>query len=378
VTPAGIYIHIPYCRTKCTYCAFNSGDYDSVQGSQYVGALCREIELSDKSIAGKNVDSIFFGGGTPSILPAQELISVLNACRANFDVSKDTEITVEINPGTITPEKVAAYRKAGINRASLGVQSFIDRELTFIGRIHSAEDARTSVKMLRDGGFENISIDLIAGLPYQTIDDWRFNVSEALKLQTDHVSVYMLEVHEGTSLFHQVNRGEVARPDDELSVQMYYELIDAAAEADLAQYEISNFACGPEYRSRHNLKYWSDVPYYGFGCGAHAYDGQSRWWNVKPPKQYIELILTTGKAISEITPLSERELMQEAIFLGLRRMSGIDLTYFQETYGVDIVSEYKDDLDKFLEAKVLEIDGDTIRLTREGLALSNEVFAVFV
>jgi oxygen-independent coproporphyrinogen-3 oxidase len=232
--------------------------------------------------------------------------------------------------------------------------------------------------MLRDGGFKNISIDLIAGLPYQTIDQWRFNVAEAIKLQTDHISVYMLEIHEGTSLFHQVNRGEVVRPDDDLSLQMYYELIDSATTAGLAQYEISNFARGPAFQSRHNMKYWSDVPYYGFGCGAHAYDGQSRWWNCKPPHQYIEKINATGKAISEINPLSDRERMQEAIFLGLRRMSGIDLSYFQNRYGVNIASEYEEDLDRFFAANLIELSNNTIRLTRQGLALSNEVFAAFV
>ena len=178
-------IDIPFCRTKCTYCAFNSGDYDPV-GTEYVSALCEEIRQSDKSIISCDIDSIFFGGGTPSILPAEQLISILETCRESFRIAACTEITVEINPGTITPNKASAYRNAGVNRASLGVQSFIDSELKFIGRIHSAQEARDSVAMLRDGGFTNISIDLIAGLPYQTIDQWRFNIGEGLKLGTHH------------------------------------------------------------------------------------------------------------------------------------------------------------------------------------------------
>jgi len=375
---AGIYIHIPFCRTKCTYCAFNSGDYDPAVGTEYVAAVCEEIRRSDKSVAGPNVDSIFFGGGTPSILPADQLISILETCRSSFQIASDTEITVEINPGTITPEKVAAYRDAGVNRASLGVQSFIDRELKFIGRIHSAQEARDSVAMLREGGFENISIDLIAGLPYQVIDDWRFNIAEALKLGTHHISVYMLEVHEGTTLFHQVRRGEVARPDEELSVTMYYELIEALEQGGYQQYEISNFATDNRYRSRHNTKYWTDVPYYGFGCGAHAFDGNSRWWNIKPPRQYIESINSHGHAVAEKISINNEERAQEAAFLGLRLMDGIDLTQFRQRYGLDIMERFGVELDRLFAAGLIKREHDMLGLTKAGLALSNEVFSVFV
>jgi len=375
---AGIYIHIPFCRTKCTYCAFNSGDYDPAVGTEYVAAVCEEIRRSDKTVAGKNVDSIFFGGGTPSILPADQLISILETCRSSFHIADDTEITVEINPGTISPEKVAAYRQAGINRASLGVQSFIDRELQFIGRIHSAQEARDSVAMLRCGGFENISIDLIAGLPYQVIDDWRFNIGEAVKLGTHHISVYMLEVHEGTTLFHQVKRGEVARPDEDLSVKMYYELIEALEQAGYEQYEISNFATDNRYRSRHNIKYWTDVPYYGFGCGAHAFDGNNRCWNIKPPRQYIESINSNGHAVAEKISINSQERAQEAAFLGLRLMDGIDLSRFKEHYGLDIMDRFGSELDRLFAAGLIKREDDILGLTKTGLALSNEVFSVFV
>jgi oxygen-independent coproporphyrinogen-3 oxidase len=378
VTNAGIYIHIPFCRTKCTYCAFNSGDYDPAVGTDYVTAVCEEIRRSDKSIAGHNVDSIFFGGGTPSILPADQLISILETCRSSFQIASDTEITVEINPGTITPEKVATYMQAGINRASLGVQSFIDRELQFIGRIHSAQEARDSVSMLKQGSFKNISIDLIAGLPYQVIDDWRFNIAEALKLGTHHISVYMLEVHEGTTLFHQVKRGEVARPDEDLSVTMYYELIEALEHRGYEQYEISNFAVDRRYRSRHNIKYWTDIPYYGFGCGAHAFDGNSRWWNIKPLRQYIDSINRNGHAIAEKISINSQERAQEAAFLGLRLMDGINLSLFRQRYGLDIIDRFGSELDRLFAAGLIKRENDTLGLTKAGLALSNEVFSVFV
>lgn len=378
----GVYVHIPFCRTKCTYCAFLSGDYDERVSARYLAALDREIRAAGERASRPAVDTVFFGGGTPSLIPAGELVRVLDTIRETFELVDAAEITVEMNPGTLTAEKLAAYRAAGINRASVGVQSFDDAELAAIGRIHDASEARRAVAMLREAGFENVSLDLIAGLPRQRPDVWRRSVESAIALAPDHLSLYLLELHPGTKLARDVERGLVARPDDDMAVEAYYWMIDRLDEAGFEHYEISNFARrlqgGGDRRSRHNEKYWTDVPYFGFGGSAHGYTGVERTANVRSIVGYIEAVERDPAAPGDRTRLSERDRAVEAIFLGLRRTLGIDLAAFEERYGLAILEEFRDGLAPAFDADLVEVADGRLRLTRRGLVLSNEVFAAFV
>jgi oxygen-independent coproporphyrinogen-3 oxidase len=280
------------------------------------------------------------------------------------------------------------WRRAGINRASVGVQSFIDRELEGLSRTHNSDDAVATVSALREAGFDNVSLDLIAGLPGQTISDWEYNLTRALELKPELLSLYLLEIKEGTPLHAQVERGRVERPDDDLAAQMYEMICAATADAGYEHYEISNFALSPRnafhssgpsaYRSRHNMKYWTGAPFYGIGCGAHSYDGISRWVNVKPTERYIESVSRTGQAIDERTDLSSEGRAAEALFMGLRLIEGIDLSEFQHRYGVDVSAVYGKELDRLSDAGLVQSAAGRLRLTARGLVVSNEVFVAFV
>ena len=375
---AGVYVHVPFCRTKCTYCAFVSGDYDEALAARYLPALEREIRGAGGRDGRPRVDTIFFGGGTPSLLPAAELTGLLDVLRDAFDVAAGAEVTVEMNPGTLTPEKLDAYRAAGVTRASVGVQSFDDAELRSIGRVHDAAEARAAVRMLREAGFDNVSLDLIAGLPKQSADTWRANLDSALELEPDHLSLYLLELHPGTRLARDVEAGRIARPDDDLAAEMYFAMVDRLAAAGFTHYEISNFARGDERRSRHNEKYWTDAPYYGFGVSAHAYTNGERRANVRQIAAYAEAVERDGTAVAERTPLGAGERAAEAAFLGLRRLEGIDLEAYAARHGRDLLDAYRDGLAPFFEAGLIEVVAGRMRLTRTGLVLSNEVFQAFV
>ena len=323
---AGIYIHIPFCERKCVYCNFNTTDFNAGLAARYVSAVALEIHNWGSLLAGRPtdtapptrlaVDSIFFGGGTPSTLTSEQLETLVDACRESFDISQNAEITVEINPTWSLSGRASEWRRTGINRASVGVQSFIDRELQALSRTHTASDARQTLDALRHAGFDNISLDLIAGLPGQTASDWEFNLTEALEIKPEHLSLYLLEVKEGTQLYSQIERGRTPRPDDDLAAEMYQIMCAATADAGYEHYEISNFALAPQgrrpaswpsaYRSRHNMKYWTGAPFYGVGCGAHSYDGASRWVNIKQTENYIESVSRSGQAIADRTDLSER------------------------------------------------------------------------
>lgn len=378
----GVYVHIPFCRTKCTYCAFVSGDFDESLSARYMPALETEIRSAGIAAGRPRVDSVFFGGGTPSLLPPDELVRIVDRIRESFDVAPDAEITVEMNPGTLTPGKLEAYRKAGVNRASVGVQSFDNEELESIGRVHDADEARAAVAMLRAAGFDNLSLDLIAGLPLQRIETWRRNLESAIALDPDHLSLYLLELHPGTKLARDVDAGRVVRPDDDVAAEMYDEMVDRLAGAGFVQYEISNFAKslpdGSDRRSRHNEKYWLDADYFGFGVSAHGYLNGERRSNVRSIAGYADAIEDTGDATHERTQLDARDRAAEAAFLGLRRTAGIDLARFEERYGINLIQSFAEGLDPLLEAGLLDASEGRLRLTRSGLLLSNEVFQAFV
>jgi len=367
MTQAGIYIHIPFCRSRCSYCDFATGLYESGLAERYVSALVEEICSS--AVAGTRVDTIYFGGGTPSLLDPAQLEHTLVALNASFDVEVAAEVTLEINPGSITVEKLRAFRSLGINRASFGAQTFDDRELAKLGRSHTAADARRTFDDLRAAGFDNVSFDLIAGLPGQTLTGWQRNVAEALHLNPEHLSFYLLEIHSGTPLAQHIQRGLQPVPDEDLAAVMYEWMLERAATAGYEHYEISNL-CRPGFQSRHNTKYWTGAPYFGFGCSAHSYDGQNRRWsNHRDVLEYVRHVEQGFSATSEKQILTERDIKAESLFLGLRLMRGVSR---------DLCNDYETDVERFREAGLLELDGDFIKLTRSGALLSNEVFSAFV
>ncbi|MCA1577871.1 MAG: radical SAM family heme chaperone HemW [Acidobacteria bacterium] len=367
MSSTGLYIHIPFCRSRCSYCDFATGLYDAELANRYVSAVVNEINSS--SVAGAHVDTIYFGGGTPSLLEPAQLDRILSALRDRFDVAPDSEITLEINPGSVNEAKLSGFRQLGINRASFGAQTFDDRELAKLGRSHTAADARRTFHDLRAAGFDNVSFDLIAGLPGQTFDGWQRNVDEALALAPEHLSFYLLEVHSGTRLAQHIQRGLQPEPDEDLAAVMYEWMLGRASEAGYEHYEISNL-CRPGFESRHNTKYWTGEPYFGFGCSAHSYDGESRRWsNERDALKYVELIERASSPIIEKQFLTDRDVKAENLFLGLRLMRGVSR---------DLCKDYETDLERFREAGLLELDGDCVRLTRSGALLSNEVFSAFV
>jgi len=376
MTAAGLYVHIPFCSSRCSYCDFATGLYQGELAERYVRALLQEIRSS--AYAGQHVDTIFFGGGTPSLLSASQLERILTALFEQFQVEAAAEITIEINPGSATPEKLRDFRRLGINRASFGAQTFDDGELAKLGRSHTSTDALRTFADLRNTGFENVSFDLIAGLPGQTLDGWERNVKQALDLQPEHLSFYLLEVHAGTPLAEHIRRGLQPVPDDDLAGLMYRRMLEQSCDAGYEHYEISNL-CRPGFHSRHNVKYWTAEPYYGFGCSAHSYDGSTRRWsNHREVLNYVELVESGVSPVVDEHDLSESDVRAEALFLGMRLMRGIDVQQYREMFGVDLRDEHAADLDRFCKAGLLEFDGDLIRLTRTGALLSNEVFAAFI
>lgn len=376
---AGIYIHVPFCRSRCSYCDFATGTFEDALADSYVGALAREVESFEFEGALRGADTVYFGGGTPSLLTAAQVSRILEAVRSRFRVDARAEVTLEMNPGTVTPERLRALLGAGVNRASFGAQTFDDRELKRLGRTHTADDTRQTFRELRAAGFDNISFDLIAGLPNQTRGGWERNLEEALALRPEHLSLYLLEVHEATPLAEQIRQGRYGVPDPDLAAEMYRVLVERSRAAGYEQYEISNF-CLSGRESRHNMKYWTGAPFYGFGCSAHSFDGRrARWSNERDARAYLKLMEEKGDAVVTREELDERGASAEALFLGLRLLSkGVDLAEHRARFRQDVRADYAADLARFDEAGLIEMDGDVLRLTPAGALLSNEVFAAFV
>jgi len=379
----GVYLHIPFCKSRCSYCDFATDVYKRGEiVNRYVDALTSEIlaahdEKNPPANAGGSdlsIDTIYFGGGTPSLLTPLQLEKILSAVDKQFAVQPDIELTVEMNPATVTLEKLKDYRSLGVNRASFGVQTFDDTELKRLARGHNADDARMTFRLLRDAGFENISFDLIAGLPRQTLADWERNLDEALTLQPEHLSLYLLEIHDGTPLATQVRDGRQPMPDEDLAAEMYELMLDKVTAAGYAQYEISNFA-RTGFESRHNTKYWRLEPVYGFGVSAHSFDGSQRYANERDTAKYVSLIEGSGGAD---VMREQIDAASEFIFLGLRLNKGIDAAEYKTRFGIDLHQKYSAELKEIRDAGLIETDGRNFRLTRRGMLFSNEVFRVFI
>jgi len=376
MTAAGLYLHIPFCSSRCSYCDFATGLYNQELAERYVRALVADIRSSRH--VGDSVDTIYFGGGTPSLLTPSQLEVILACVYDCFKIDSQSEITLEINPGSVNEEKLRAFRSLGVNRASFGAQTFDDAELAKLGRSHTTADTLKTFADLRGVGFENVSFDLIAGLPGQTLDGWQRNMKQALELGPEHLSFYLLEVHSGTPLAEHIRRGIQPEPDDDLAGVMYKWMLEQAAQAGYEHYEISNL-CRPGFHSRHNVKYWTADAYYGFGCSAHSYDGAARRWsNHRDVLKYVSVVEAGESPLVDEQQLSQTDVRAEAVFLGMRLMQGVNMRRYRESFGVDLRDEHAEDLDRFCKTGLVELDGDSIRLTRTGALLSNEVFAAFV
>ena len=379
--PAGVYLHIPFCKSRCSYCDFATDVYRNSEAvDRYVAALCKEIDgfaVSNPKSKIQNpkwVDTIYFGGGTPSLLSPLQVARILDAVRAMFDVAAEAEITMEMNPATVTIESLNDYRALGVNRASFGVQTFDDRALKLLARGHDANDARSTFALLREAGFGNISFDLIAGLPGQTLEDWKKNVREAVAMRPEHLSLYLLEVHEATPLAEQIRSGRQPKPDDELAVAMYEFMVEELTAAGYRQYEISNFAM-PGFESRHNSKYWRLDPVYAFGVSAHSFDGVERYANERDTGRYVEMIETAATA--EV--MREKiDVASEFAFLGLRLSEGLDLDDYRKRFGIHLEEKYQSELRSAAENDLVELKARHLLLTERGKVFSNDVFSIFV
>ena len=370
----GLYVHIPFCSAICNYCKFNRGLFDASLKEQYVAALLREVAAQGD---GSPADTIYFGGGTPSLLDPAEIASIIQACRNAFDVSRDAEITMEANPETVTPERLAGFREAGINRLSYGVQSFRDEELQRLTRLHSSSRAGEAFAMARTAGFDNISLDLMMWLPQQTIAQWLESVDALIALGPDHASLYILELYPNAPLRDAMARSKWSLAPDDDAAEMYLEAMARLDAAGYEQYEISNVArSGRE--SRHNLKYWTDGEWLGFGCGAHSTRRAVRWKNLSSTSEYIAAVASRGQTGVERRELSDREALEEALFTGLRLTRGIDVHTVKNRYNADVWGIYGAELERFREAGMLIYDGRLLRLSRAGMLLANEIMSQFL
>jgi len=380
----GVYIQVPFCQTKCTYCNFHTGVVSSARYEPYAEAVCREVReyITLYGAAGLAlpeglhqavVDTVYLGGGTPSLLDPEHLRRMLGVIRSTF-TTDFVEVTLEADPETIEEEKARAWTRDGINRVSLGVQSFSDEELKAAGRMHRQDDIHRAVPLLRAAGIANLSFDLIAGLPHQTSESWQHSLDELLAFSPEHVSVYLLELDEDSRLGREVLRGGArysvgALPADDEMAEFYDTACRELASAGYHHYEISNWA-KPGFEARHNLKYWRREPYFGFGAGAHSFSGTERWANVHDPAAYVAAIESGRLPIEQREAVSREQALEEELFLGLRQLDGIDVAQLEQVYDVPLSARF----DALAGAGLVEREGTTVRLAPARLSISNEVF----
>jgi oxygen-independent coproporphyrinogen-3 oxidase len=363
--PDFLYIHIPFCARKCIYCDFLSVPYDRELAVRYIRALCTELTLR-KDNPGP-LRSVYIGGGTPSSLPVDAFVMIFNCLREHYAFSADAEITVEANPGSVDTSKFKILADLGVNRISIGIQSLINDELRTLQRIHSSDEALIAVEIAKKTGINNISVDLMYGIPGQTLSSWQKSLSTAVSLYPQHISTYELTSEEKTPLFRELKSGNLIMPDEEVIIEMYNHAIDYLSSRGLTHYEISNFAV-PGYESRHNLNYWNRGEYIGAGAGAHSFMGLRRARNTSDIKRYIYDLERSIVAEEDSAPVSPEEALQEFIFLGLRKTRGINIQE-AEAFGMDILKSSAE----LIEQGCLETNNGFIRLTKKGLVLANTV-----
>lgn len=379
-----LYLHIPFCIKKCSYCDFLSSPQDEETRERYVQALIREITVSRDCPAGRGVDTVFFGGGTPSILTEKQISRIMEAVCSSFSVRPDAEISLEMNPGTAEPEKLRAFRQAGINRLSIGVQSLHDDELRLLGRIHTAAQAKRAFRQAREAGFDNINIDLISALPGQTRDKWEDSLKRTVRWMPDHISAYSLIIEPGTVFAGLAEKGQLPPvPGEEADRAIYHSTGELLGEAGYRQYEISNYAL-PEKSCRHNIGYWTGHEYLGLGTGAASCIRGYRFSNTSDLVFYLDAMKKAAdgsdlkKIRREIRFLTEDEKMEEFMFLGLRMTDGIDAVEFEHRFGRTLESVYGDVIRKHLRQGTAGRTKRGIRLTPRGIDVSNYVLADYL
>ena len=376
----GIYIHIPFCVQKCVYCDFLSAPASEETKYSYVHALLKEIKKLSIDYKDRDVNSIFFGGGTPSTLEANLIVEIMRALRENFNINEFAEVTLECNPGTLDEDKAYIYRNAGINRISFGLQSVNNDELKMLGRIHSFEEFRDSFRLARSYGFNNINIDIMTGLPGQTKESLVKTLKTVLAFKPEHISAYGLILEEGTKLFENISSYPDI-PTDEEDRDMYEESRRQITKAKYRQYEISNYA-KKGYECIHNLKYWNREEYLGLGIGAASFVNETRYSNTRDLNKYIECMSKNDIKLEDIwenvEKLGLKDAKEEFVFLGLRKIEGISIEEYKEIFNEDIYKQYKNEIESNINKGLLEIEENRLKLTRKGIDLSNSVMSDFI
>ena len=373
----GLYLHIPFCVQKCNYCDFLSfGGSDQKDQADYIEALINEIKYYGKIYRNiYYVDTIFIGGGTPSLIESSLIAKLVSAIKENFQIDENAEFTIESNPKTLTREKLKTYIDSGINRLSIGAQSLDERLLHFMGRVHSKEDILSNFKLARECGFQNINLDLMFAVPEQTKETWANTLEKAMEMGPEHISFYSLQIEEETPFFQMFREGRLKETSDELDRAMYHGALSQLENRGYLHYEISN-AAKAGYQCRHNLRYWSLEDYLGLGLGAHSYLDGIRFSNVKDLREYVVVSKNGSVEWSHIN--SREENISEYLFTGMRKMQGISLDDFRRRFGMNLESLYGDILEKYQEQKLIKIMDGNLRFTKNGIDISNRVLAEFV
>ena len=377
--PAGLYIHIPFCLRKCSYCDFYSIS-DLSQTARFLAALKREMQMNSGTPL--VFDTLYIGGGTPSVLEPEAIGQILETASRYFSIASDAEKTLEVNPGAVTLDNLSKYRKFGVNRLNIGVQSFDDDNLRFLGRLHSGRDARLSVERARRAGFDNIGLDLIFGLPGQDKSNWLSDLKQADNLEPEHLSCYMLTCESGTPLDRDVKAGRIHLAAEGMVLDLFHTAIDFLTDCSFLHYEVSNFArmTGPDSESRtsrHNLKYWSFEPYIGLGPSAHSYLEPERYWNHRSVATYVRQIEAGKSAVAGKERLTQEQMMIEAIYLGFRTIQGIDLDDFKHRFGLDFHKTFRETMAPFEKDQQLKATNTHCRLTPKGMVLLDAITAEF-
>lgn len=370
------YIHIPFCQKMCHYCNFVKFFYTEKRATEYLYALEREMDIylpDDKN----KLSTIYIGGGTPTALNVEQLIFLLEMIHKKFDVSSLEEFTIEVNPGDINEEKAKILKDYGINRISFGVQVMDDKMLEQLGRAHRVKDVYQTVDLFTKNNFTNISLDLIYSLPHQSVEQFEGSLEEALAFNLPHYSTYSLQIEPSTVFFQRHKKGQLHRPTEDVEVAMYKVLLDSMRKHGIEQYEISNFA-KPGYESRHNLVYWNNDYYYGFGAGASGYLPGERITNIKPLPSYVEKAQAASKPILQIDKIELREQIEEEMFLGLRKFKGYDQRIFKEKYGFPLQNLFGKQLTQLKKNNLILEERNHLKLTEQGMLLANRVFEEFM
>lgn len=374
----GLYLHFPFCISKCPYCDFNSYQLkEEKQISSYISALYQEITAYSQKLKKSNIKTIYLGGGTPTILSGVQIYNILEYCKDKFTVDKNAEITIEANPGTLDGEKIKLIIESGINRLSLGAQSFDDLFLKKIGRIHNTQDIIDSYYLAQEKGFDNINIDIMFALPGQTTKDLQITLKKAVFLKPDHLSLYNLTIKSGTEYYKKYKRGKLKLPTEDEEYDMYNWAINYLEESGFEHYEIANFA-RPYKRSMHNLIYWQNKPYLGIGAGAYSFIKGYRYMNYENPARYTKEIMSGKLPVDNGEKLSLRKRMIETIILGLRTKDGVGYKKYKTRFGVNLNDIFSKQVNKLVNLGLLQKDDFKIKLTKRGIFLANTVFREFV